>query len=91
MEFAAIINIISMVATVIVKAIPFVESLFDGEEDSGAKKAAAVMNMAQIAVSGVEGEFAKNNPQWAFLAPLAKNFIDNAIKAANEIQAQEGK
>jgi len=49
------------------------------------------MNMAQVAVSGVEGAFVKNNPQWAFLAPLAKQFIDSAIQAANEIQAAQAK
>jgi len=91
MEFAAIINMITIVASVIMKAIPFVEQLFDGEPDSGPKKAAIVMNMANVAISGVEGEFAKNNPQWAYLAPLAKRFIDDAIAAVNAIQEQEGK
>jgi hypothetical protein len=88
MEFAAIVSLIATVANVIVKAIPFVEELFDGKPDSGPEKAAIVMNMAQVAVSGVEGAFAKNNPQWAFLAPLAKRFIDDAIAAVNQIQAQ---
>jgi len=53
MEFAAIVSLIATVANVIVKAIPFVEELFDGKPDSGPEKAAIVMNMAQVAVSGV--------------------------------------
>jgi len=91
MGFMEIIGLIGTVATIITKAIPFVEGLFAGQENAGPAKSAIVMNMAQVAVAGVEDAVVKNNPQWAILAPLAQRFINDAIAAINEIQAQEGK
>ena len=81
MEFIALI---SKVAQIITRAIPFVEELFGAE--SGASKSAVVMNIAQIAVAGVEGQIAKESPKWQILAPLAQRFINDAIAAINEIK-----
>ena len=90
MGFMEIIGLIGVVAGIITKAIPFVEGLFAGQENSGAAKSAIVMNMAQVAVTGVGDAVAANNPQWAVLAPLAQRFINDAIAAIKEIESQKG-
>ena len=89
MDFVVIIGLIGTVANIVTKAIPFVEELFSGKDNAGAAKSAIVMNMAQVAFSGVEGAIIKNNPNWAVLEPLVQNFINDSIAAIKKIQEAE--
>jgi hypothetical protein len=82
MNFLGVISILGTVINVIMKAIPFVEELFK----DGADKKAAVVEMTQIAVSGIADGVIKNNPNWDFIKPMAEKFIDDVVAAANAIE-----
>ncbi|MFA5158718.1 MAG: hypothetical protein WC451_06070 [Patescibacteria group bacterium] len=82
MNFLGVVSVLGIVIQTIIKAIPFVEELFK----DGADKKAAVVEMAQIAVSGVADGVIKNNPNWDFIKPMAEKFIDDVVAAANAIE-----
>ena len=86
MDFIAIIGIIEQVASVIMKGIPFVEELFSGQDNSGAAKAATVLNMAKTVVVGVGDTDAGKGDTWKIIEPLAVNFINDAVAACRAIQ-----
>jgi hypothetical protein len=81
----ATVALISTIINAILQAIPFVEKLFG--KGTGPAKAAAVMNIAQIAASPIVDGIVQNNPSWAAIAPLAQQFIDGAVKVMNDIGA----
>jgi hypothetical protein len=79
MNFATVISIIGTVISVIMKAIPLVEELFE----KGTDKKAAVMALAQTAADSTADQIIKNNPNWSFIKPMADRFIEDVITAYN--------
>jgi hypothetical protein len=79
MNFLGIIAIVESVISIILKAIPFVEQLFE----KGTDKKSAVMSLAEMAADSATDKIIANNPNWAFIKPMADKFIDDVIAAVN--------
>jgi hypothetical protein len=76
---------VGTVINAILKAIPFVESLFG----KGTDKKAAVMNIAELASNSAADAIVANNPNWAFIKPMADKFIEDVVAAANAVEAAQ--
>ena len=79
----ATLLLIESIVGAVLKAIPFIETLFG--KGTGPAKLTAVTSIAQVAAGTVANGVFANNPNWSALAPLVEQFVNASVKAINDI------
>jgi len=82
-QVVLIVSIVTELIPTILKAIQFVEELWG--PGTGAQKFNTVLNIAQTAVEGVSA-VEGGNANWKIIQPLAEQFINGVIAAANAME-----